>query len=251
MNYYQFHIGDFNSATRNLTRVQRALYRDLLDMYYDKECPIPLDLDSVKFKLGITKNEEIDLKILLKEFFNKNELGYSNVRCDSEIYKYQANTIAKSKAGKASAYKRKQKSTRVEHALNSVELTSNQEPVTSNHKPTTKNQEPINTEKIMWLDKQAWLDFEQHRKEIKKPLTDLSRKKNLSVLEANQQHQREIINSTIANRWSGLFKPKGNISETNNQRERKLSVSERAAKSERDFIERLERERTVHGEIVD
>jgi len=135
MNYYQFHIGDFNSATRNLTRVQRALYRDLVDMYYDKESPIPLDLASVKFKLGVTSDEESDLNILLKEFFCKQSDGYHNSRCDSEIEKYQTNTTAKKKAGLASAAKRKQNSTRVEQPLKSVQLTKNQEPRTINHKP--------------------------------------------------------------------------------------------------------------------
>ena len=39
MNYYQHHIGDFNNATRHLSLVERAIYRDLLDMYYDTEQP--------------------------------------------------------------------------------------------------------------------------------------------------------------------------------------------------------------------
>ncbi|WP_017817091.1 YdaU family protein [Acinetobacter baumannii] len=37
MNYYQHHIGDFNNATRHLSLIERAIYRDLLDMYYDTE----------------------------------------------------------------------------------------------------------------------------------------------------------------------------------------------------------------------
>ena len=60
-----------------------------------------------------------------------------------------------------------------------------------------------------WLDSEAWDEFEQHRKDIKKPLTDLARKKNLSVLEKHQGLQKMIINLTIANRWTGLFEPKG------------------------------------------
>ena len=29
MNFYQHHIGDFNNATRHLTRLERSIYRDL------------------------------------------------------------------------------------------------------------------------------------------------------------------------------------------------------------------------------
>jgi len=55
------------------------------------------------------------------------------------------------------------------------------------------------------ISKEAWEDFEQHRKEIKKPLTKLSRTKNQNILLSNQRDQREIVDTTIQNRWTGLF----------------------------------------------
>ncbi len=55
------------------------------------------------------------------------------------------------------------------------------------------------------IDLQVWEDFEQHRREISKPLTKLSRSKNLNVLLNNLNNQREIVDSTIQNRWTGLF----------------------------------------------
>jgi len=51
----------------------------------------------------------------------------------------------------------------------------------------------------------AWEDFELHRKEIKKPLTKLSRTKLYNLLLANEYDQEEIINISIQNRWAGLF----------------------------------------------
>jgi len=66
-----------------------------------------------------------------------------------------------------------------------------------------------------WLNMAAWNDFVQHRKEIKKPLTDLSISMNLKVLEAQPEHQREIINTTIAQRWTGLFAHKGGQKDEN------------------------------------
>lgn len=44
MNHYPHHIGDFNTATMHLTFVERALYRELLDLYYDTEKPLMADV---------------------------------------------------------------------------------------------------------------------------------------------------------------------------------------------------------------
>jgi len=47
MNYYPHHIGDFNSATRHLTRIERSVYRDLIELYYDTEAPLSRDVDKL------------------------------------------------------------------------------------------------------------------------------------------------------------------------------------------------------------
>ena len=58
MHYYSHNIGDFNNSTRHLTRVERSLYRDLIELYYDTEKP----LDSMSFdrlaKRVLAKTEE-------------------------------------------------------------------------------------------------------------------------------------------------------------------------------------------------
>lgn len=59
-----------------------------------------------------------------------------------------------------------------------------------------------------WLDKKAWSEFVQHRKEIKKPMTKLSVTKCLNVLENHKDVQAAIIDKSINNRWTGLFPPK-------------------------------------------
>lgn len=62
-----------------------------------------------------------------------------------------------------------------------------------------------------WLDKNAWAEWEQHRKDIKKPQTALSRKKQLKVLSENKERQAEIIDRAINCGWTGLFGPKTEI----------------------------------------
>ena len=58
---------------------------------------------------------------------------------------------------------------------------------------------------LPWLNREAWTEFEQYRCRIKKPLDNVSRKKNLAVLEKDKAHQQEIIDRSIANSWTGLF----------------------------------------------
>lgn len=60
-----------------------------------------------------------------------------------------------------------------------------------------------------WLNKEAWKDWETHRREKKKPLTPLSTKKQLKMLENYKKDHVEIIETSIRNGWTGLFPPKG------------------------------------------
>ncbi|MBB5411885.1 hypothetical protein HDG34_005851 [Paraburkholderia sp. HC6.4b] len=91
MNYYPHHIGDFRSGTVNMSRVERWIYRDLLDVYYDTEQPIALDLDTACYSIGASTDEERRIVAnLLKFKFRQTERGYVHERCESEIAKWQS-----------------------------------------------------------------------------------------------------------------------------------------------------------------
>ena len=158
MNYYQHHIGDFNNATRHLSLIERAIYRDLLDMYYDTEQAIDAsNLDRLARRVQCSTEEQVNaLKYVLDEFFNLDNGMYVNNRCEREIAEYHGKKKQASDAGKASAAKRAAKkknpsnggssndneqpnenSTTVEAPLN--EEQSYVQP-TINHKPLTNNQ---------------------------------------------------------------------------------------------------------------
>ena len=145
MNHYPHHIGDFNNATRHLTFVERALYRELLDLYYDTEKPLNSDTEKLARRvLANTPELRAALDVVLDEFFVRTPEGWVNARCEREVAKYLAQSEQASRAGKASAAKRKtskgkgsaegaqaagadqsqQDSTTVERALN--ERTTNQ-----------------------------------------------------------------------------------------------------------------------------
>lgn len=58
------------------------------------------------------------------------------------------------------------------------------------------------------LNQSAWEEFEQHRKEIRKPLTNQARTKNANVMtKYPPATQQAMVDKTIANRWTGIFEP--------------------------------------------
>lgn len=91
MNYYPFHIGDFRSGTANMSRLQRAIYRDLLDIYYDTEKPLSLDMDQLYDAIGAEDDSERRIVDRLLRFkFIKKDDGHHHEICDKVIAEYHA-----------------------------------------------------------------------------------------------------------------------------------------------------------------
>ena len=141
MHYFKYNIGDFDRETRHLTRVERSIYRDLLDLYYSTETQIVLDVTAVcRLVLARTDEERTAVDQVLNEFFTKTPTGWYQSRCEREIAEYRAYQSQKAIAGKASAAAKMAKK---EQALNgsstAVEQTNNgvstkQKPENINHK---------------------------------------------------------------------------------------------------------------------
>ena len=87
MHFYSFNIGDFSLHTSHLTLEEEAVYRRLLDFYYDTELPIPIKTQPVLRRLRLGDYAEIVDSILL-EFFLKQGDGWHNLRADIEISDY-------------------------------------------------------------------------------------------------------------------------------------------------------------------
>lgn len=104
MKHYPHHIGDFDKATRHLTRIERSVYRDLIDLYYDTEQRLTLDVQALCRRIVARSNEESTaVQQVLNEFFTETPTGWYHDRCEHEISAYHANTSQKAMAGKASA----------------------------------------------------------------------------------------------------------------------------------------------------
>lgn len=84
MNYYERHIGDYIKKTSHLSLLEHGVYTRLLDVYYDREAPIPED--KVARLVGArTEPETQALQVVLQEFFELRDGLWVNSRCDEEI----------------------------------------------------------------------------------------------------------------------------------------------------------------------
>ena len=127
MHHYPHNIGDFDKATRHLTRIERSIYRDLIELYYDTEAQLTLDRTALcRLVLARTNEEVTAVEQTLNEFFNETPTGWYHIRCELELEKYRANASQKALAGKASAAA---KALKAQQALNGnpthVERTNN------------------------------------------------------------------------------------------------------------------------------
>ena len=77
------------------------------------------------------------------------------------------------------------------------------------------NPEPLTPKKKPWvspagLNLDAWAEFEQHRRDIKKPLTDTARTKAANqIIHLSTIEQQATVDKSISSRWAGLFPDNG------------------------------------------
>lgn len=97
MHYYNFNPSKFSFETKHLSRLEKSIYRDLIDDYMSSEKPILADMDRLQRRLSCeTEQERNALGTVLDEFFvlKKDKKGteyYHNQRLDAEIRAYQWN----------------------------------------------------------------------------------------------------------------------------------------------------------------
>jgi uncharacterized protein YdaU (DUF1376 family) len=141
LKHYPHHIGDFNNATRHLDRLERSIYRDLIELYYETEAPLMLDVEVLSRRI-VANERSTDVQRLLNEFFIQTQDGWFHSRCEEELSKYQANNSQRAQAGKASAAK---KALKRQQALNG-KATSVEAPLngSTTEKQNQSTSQPIN-----------------------------------------------------------------------------------------------------------
>lgn len=91
MNFYQFHLGDFEKEAAHLTGVEEGMYFRMIRRYLNTEAPLPNDAKQIKRLLRAHTPDELKaVDTLLGEFFVQSTDGWHNARCDQTIAKYLA-----------------------------------------------------------------------------------------------------------------------------------------------------------------
>ena len=84
MHYYQFNIGDYVTSTQHLEPMEDLAYRRMLDLYYQKEQPLPLDNEKIA-KLIRMRSHCDCIAFVLSEYFTKEKDGYHNAGADKNL----------------------------------------------------------------------------------------------------------------------------------------------------------------------
>lgn len=107
MNYYEHHLGDYLRDTAHLSMLEDGAYRRLLDAYYIREAPLPIELRDV-FRLvrAQSKQDREAVETVLREFFAESPEGWRHSRCDREIERFQ-DKQRKAKASAAARWERR------------------------------------------------------------------------------------------------------------------------------------------------
>jgi uncharacterized protein YdaU (DUF1376 family) len=145
LHQYLHHIGDFRGGTYNMTRLQRAIYRELIDVYYDKECPLPLNVEAVYSEIGAVDQAERGIVDWLLRFkFIKTEGGYVHDVCERNIAEYRSKADVARENGKKGGRPRKVGGNQEKPAGFSWDSKTNPDQTGSqtNRKPLTVNLKP-------------------------------------------------------------------------------------------------------------
>ena len=202
MFYYQFNIGDYASHTRNLSLLEDLAYRKLLDEYYLHEHPLNGSITDVARQIGMKEHQD-EVGFVLKSFFIDTDDGWVNKRADRQIAQYASKLDQASRAGKASAERRRNGgSTDVQLTNNHKPITNNQELLTSTSK--TKTIAPSACNRPEGVLESLWEDFVTLRKAKKAPLTASALKGIEREAKKAGMNIEEALYECCARGWTGF-----------------------------------------------
>ena len=139
MNYYKRHIGDYMKDASHLSLLEHGVYMRLLDVYYTRECAIPVD-QAARLISARTKEEKAAIEAVVREFFTVVDGAYTQTRCDSEIAAMQHKTETNREVGRLGGRPRKETKTVSDGNPEITQTVSEKNPnitLATSHKPIT------------------------------------------------------------------------------------------------------------------
>lgn len=151
MHYYQFNIGDYASSTQHLEPLEDLAYRRMLDLYYQKELPLPKDIKKIARLIRMRTHCEC-IESVLQEFFELTEDGYRNHGADKVL----GRAYSKSESARLAAKARWDKKNKVKQQVNADAMQTHSEtnadamlPITHNPKPKTQIKDLFDSSRII------------------------------------------------------------------------------------------------------
>jgi uncharacterized protein YdaU (DUF1376 family) len=213
VHYYKFEISVWNLHTAHLSLAEEAVYRRLIDHYYDTEQPIGLDYKAMIRRLRLDGYEEQVITIL-NEFFVQTDNGWVNKHCDNKIKAYKNQKKINKNNGKAGGRPKKQTITEpVSDGLPFVTLTTNNKQETKNNNLKDDRfdvfwkQYPRKVAKPNAL--KAWSKLKVDDIVLKKMLIAISEQ---GLASRDQQYIPHPASWLNARRWEDEIKPNVDVS---------------------------------------
>jgi len=210
--WFKFYGGEYLSdpKIKSLTPQERSCWITLLAMASVASDPGKIEyltIDVLLTSSGIVWDpyhpEDWDKGQMVLEKFSRMKMLKATENCVEIINWTKRQERILTDAERAKNYRdRKQ-----ERHLN---VTPNVTNVTLDKSRVDKSRVDKNIQYPNWLDKEAWKEWEEYRKEIKKPLTQRAIELQWKDLEKDKENQKARIEQSIMNRWTGLFPLKEN-----------------------------------------
>ena len=215
MHYYQFNIGDYIKDTTHLEPMEDLAYRRMMDLYYSTGKALPSDIEKIARLIRMRSHSDC-IAVVLEDFFTLEGDAYHQARIDAEISAFKEKSVKASKSAKARWKKPKVKQEVKPPCEGNANAVRTDSEGNAKHKPLNTKHETLNINKTKgtWeppegLNLEAWQEYEQHRKDIKKPMTNTARSKAANqIIGLSSIDQQSTIDKSIASRWAGLFPDK-------------------------------------------
>jgi len=215
VHYYNHHIGDYMRDTAHLTLVEDGIYRRLLDLYYLDEIPLADNIPYLARRIRARENEK-EIEVILMEFFEKTESGWTQARCNMEILEYHEICSRNKANGKQGGRPKKTQSvmsglrekTQSDNSGNPDEsqpVTSNQEPVTITSNTLSFSSTENNPETVDNLQKRNSIPYQQIVDIYHQVLPTLPKVEKLTTKRKGQIAARWRTDLTTTDQWRNYF----------------------------------------------
>ena len=234
--YYKWHWLEWRGSrtVQRMSYIERGLYRELLDECWS-EGGIPDDIDALAEICGCPSDVmESAWQVLSKCFeMSGNSLANGtqllvNKRIENERTAKDKERVQKSingrLGGSAKSLKSNKKLASAKQVLSNCHIEEKREKREKREEKSTAIPEPIEG-----LDVDAWNQWVQYRKEIKKPLKPMSILAAMKKMVKHGEMQAAVVERSIANGWTGFY-------EINNSQSQQSTAQQQPIWMRRDAI---------------